>query len=445
MNSCFSSGFWEGTQNNETLWGKQLSDIFINHIDDVISLFQLIYLFRHFRDVCLNQHPLDSYLMLTRIELSAFFFFFPCIWAFPPPCVSWKGRLKCVMFGEETFWLASSSLYSSLDRAAMAALTRCTADRWQLPARHSRPQRQHLPTMSDALGMEISVSVSFTAHLLCCKWMDLPVLVSTHAELRLKFLRFLFSIAAMLLYVAHKLSWVGVMVWFFWGENSVAIRLQHLPSGVFSTGIPSRAWDASICAFTQLNMTFERACTRKKKKKRKPLCAHTQTHSHTSQRLCESHNAEPEGWCVSDVCIVYSVVPVHVGDWCALRPHSSLVLFAMTGVDSRLLSRRPERPSKERGEKRRQKSKETERDHWLYLFSLYICSHTASFSFLVCLWSLFLKPLPPWVTSCQTARGGCRLSSYPLFSHFLPFGIHTILYPGNYWEPQVSEPKPHRC
>ncbi len=103
--------------------------------------------------------------------------------------------------------------------------------------------------------------------------------------------------------------------------------------------------------------------------------AHTQTHSHTSQRLCESQNAEPEGCCVSDVCIVYSVVPVHVGDCCALRPHSSLVLFSMTGVDSRLLSRRAERPSKERGEKRRQRSKETEWDHWLYLFPLYLFTY----------------------------------------------------------------------
>lgn len=91
--------------------------------------------------------------------------------------------------------------------------------------------------------------------------------------------------------------------------------------------------------------------------------AYTQSHSHTSQRLCESQKAEPEGCCVSDVCIVYSVVPVHVGDCCTLRPHSSHVLFTMTGVDSRLLSRRAERPSKETGEKRGQRSKETERDH----------------------------------------------------------------------------------
>lgn len=48
-------------------------------------------------------------------------------------------------------------------------------------ARHSRPQKQHLPTMSDALGMEISDSIGFTAHFLCCKRMPFPLLVSMHA------------------------------------------------------------------------------------------------------------------------------------------------------------------------------------------------------------------------------------------------------------------------
>lgn len=89
---------------------------------------------------------------------------------------------------------------------------------------------------------------------------------------------------------------------------------------------------------------------KKEKRKSKRACTHTSMRAHTSQRLCESQNAEPEGCCVSDVCIVYSVVPVHVGDCCPLRPHSSLALFTMTGADSRLLSRRAERPSKEKGE-----------------------------------------------------------------------------------------------
>lgn len=82
---------------------------------------------------------------------------------------------------------------------------------------------------------------------------------------------------------------------------------------------------------------------------------HTNTLTHaraqvqSSHRLCESQNAAPEGCCVSDVCIVYSVVPAHVGDCCTLRPHSGLVLFTTTGVDSRLLSRRAERQRGEEG------------------------------------------------------------------------------------------------
>lgn len=78
-------------------------------------------------------------------------------------------------------------------------------------------------------------------------------------------------------------------------DNSVAIRLQHLPSDVFSPGIPNGAGDASISAFTLLNMTFERACTRKKKKKKKnerkkkeslSVRAHTQACAHTLHRGC---------------------------------------------------------------------------------------------------------------------------------------------------------------
>lgn len=37
--------------------------------------------------------------------------------------------------------------------------------------------------MSDALGMEISDSIGFTVHFLCCKRMPFPLLVSMHAEL----------------------------------------------------------------------------------------------------------------------------------------------------------------------------------------------------------------------------------------------------------------------
>lgn len=224
-------------------------------------------------------------------------------------------------------------------------------------------------------------------------------------------------------------------------DNSVvAIRLQHLPSGVFSPGIPNGTGDASISAFTLLNMTFERACTHKKKKNR-CVHAHTQAHSHTSQRLCESQNAEPEGCCVSDVCIVYSVVPVHVGDCCALRPHSSLVLFTMTGVDSRLQSRRAERPSKERGGR----SKETERDHRLYLFLLYLFTYCFSllFGFVFDPFSSNLCPHgSPAVRQPEEGAASLLILSSLTFCRlgYAPFCTRGIIR-----EPQVSEPKPHRC
>lgn len=193
-------------------------------------------------------------------------------------------------------------------------------------------------------------------------------------------------------------------------------------------------------------MTFERACTRKKKKRRKIcVCMHTQAHSHTSQRLCESQNAEPEGCCVSDVCIVYSVVPVHVGDCCALRPHSSLVLFTMTGVDSRLLSRRAERLGKERGGKRSQRSKETERDHWLYLFPLYFFTYCFSLLF-----GLTLIPFPQTSAPMGHQLSDSQRRVPPLFlssllSLFCHLGYAPFCTRGIIREPQVSEPKPHRC
>lgn len=219
------------------------------------------------------------------------------------------------------------------------------------------------------------------------------------------------------------------------------VRIIKLPSDCIICHQVSSHWGSlngigdmnvpafSLCWTGRLNVHVH---TKRDKEKR--VRARTQSHSHTSQRLCESQKGEPEGCCVSDVCIVYSVVPVHVGDCCTLRPHSSHVLFTMTGVDSGLLSRRTERPSIKRGEKRRHRSKETERDHWLYRFPLYLFTHCFSFLF-----SSSLIPSPqtsPWVTSCQTARGGCRLCSYPLFSHFLPFGIHTVLH----WRNHVGTP-----
>lgn len=170
----------------------------------------------------------------------------------------------------------------------------------------------------------------------------------------------------------------------------------------------------------------------KKKKKQKRQRAHTQIYSHTSQRPWESQNAEPEGCCASDVRIVYSVVLVHVGDCCTFMPQSSLVLLTLTVVDSRLLSRRAARLCK--GRKRwwgGGKDRRRQKDHWVYLFPQYLFTHY----FLLFLGSaliLYPQTSAPWVTSCQTANGGCRLSSYPLFSHFLAFGIHIVLHPGNH-------------
>lgn len=160
--------------------------------------------------------------------------------------------------------------------------------------------------------------------------------------------------------------------------------LQHLPSGVCSPGILTCARVVSVCAFTQLNMTFQRTRAYRGKKREEEGSVCTPTCLHTSQRLWESQNAEPEGCCASDVSIVYSVVPVHVGDCCTLMPQSSLVLLTLTAVDSRLLSRRAARPREGRkrcggGGKDRRRPKEKIID---YTFSPYICSHSTFFSFL---------------------------------------------------------------
>lgn len=68
--------------------------------------------------------------------------------------------------------------------------------------------------------------------------------------------------------------------------------------------------------------------------------AHTQICTHASQRTCDSQNARPEGCCVSDVCIVYSVALMRVADLCTLGPPSGLMLFTKMFVDIRLLSKK---------------------------------------------------------------------------------------------------------
>ncbi len=172
--------------------------------------------------------------------------------------------------------------------------------------------------------------------------------------------------------------------------------------------------------------------------------AHTQARSHTSQRLCESQNAEPEGCCVSDVCIVYSVVPVHVGDCCTLRPHSSLVLFTVTGADSRLLSRRAERPSKKRGKKggedrRRQKEIIDYTFPPIFVHILLL----SPFQFVFDPFSSNLCPHgSPAVRQPEEGAASLLILSSLTFCRlgYAPFCTRGII-----WEPQVSEPKPHRC
>lgn len=104
----------------------------------------------------LHADSFKSFLFFKIIILKFLFLSLPVNWLLPPPTVGWKRHLKPAMFGEETSWQASSSLYTSLDGLPWCFVTGCTADRWQLPPCHSRPQKQHLATMADALGMEIS-------------------------------------------------------------------------------------------------------------------------------------------------------------------------------------------------------------------------------------------------------------------------------------------------
>lgn len=82
-----------------------------------------------------------------------------------------------------------------------------------------------------------------------------------------------------------------------------AVTRQHLPSGVFAPGIPNGAGDVRPCA-----------AQRGREKREGDVRARAHAQARFTQRLCESQDAAPEGCCVSDVCIVYSVVPAHVGD-----------------------------------------------------------------------------------------------------------------------------------
>lgn len=66
-------------------------------------------------------------------------------------------------------------------------------------------------------------------------------------------------------------------------------QIQRLPSGVCSPGILTCAGVVIVRAFTQLNMSFQRTCTYKKKKKKrqKRQRAHTNTLTHFTEAVGE--------------------------------------------------------------------------------------------------------------------------------------------------------------
>lgn len=177
MNSCFSSGFWGGTWNNEALRGKTI--IWRFHDFPVSS------------SIAVDIREVFLYIsMLVRNWIISVFLFSLREFSLPSTLCELKGPSEmCDVWRGDSLAGIQLIVHQS-GRAAMTALSRTTADRWQLPARHSRPQKQHLPTVSDALGMEIRGFVGCTAHLLCFERMNLPVLVSMHAELELKCLQF---------------------------------------------------------------------------------------------------------------------------------------------------------------------------------------------------------------------------------------------------------------
>lgn len=137
---------------------KQLSDVFINYI----SLFKLSYVLTVFTTF--------YYFQLIK-TISSSFWSSLCEPGLACARCGLKAPSETCDVREETSWLASSSLYASLDGLPWRFLTRCTADRWQLPPCHSGTQKQHLATMSDALGMETVLQ----------RLMHVSLLTRTHA------------------------------------------------------------------------------------------------------------------------------------------------------------------------------------------------------------------------------------------------------------------------
>lgn len=181
-------------------------------------------------------------------------------------------------------------------------------------------------------------------------------------------------------------------------------------------------------------MTFDRACTQNGKTCAPVCLQHIDTYKDTHfteamwERMCRAW-----GCCVSIVCSLCVIIPVHVR--ILYRPHSPLTLFTLTAMDSGLLSRRTERARKGwKGSGIKKAQIEGDRKGIIgsiFFPLLYLLQTTFSLLSGSSLILLSSKPLPPWVSSWQTARAGCRLSSYPLCSHFfffffLPFGISTV-------------------
>lgn len=319
------------------------------------------------------------------------------------------------MFAEETSWLASSSLYTSLDGLPWCVFTGRTADRWQLPPCHSRPQKEHLATMSDALGMEISY---------CWGWWGVPIpfvlqrLVPTCLPVRMQNVGQVWAV----LCSGVKRS-PGFLLHHF------RFSLCHQVSAPQAFWLVLELWACVLLHSWTWHFNVRAHTNKKKKRKQKRRRAHTNTLTGFREAV-----GEPECrawgllclWCLYCLLCCPSACRRLLHTYASVQPCiiNSDCCGQQVAVQESCKGRKGWWWGG--GKDRRRRKKES----LSIPFPPYICSHSTFFSFRALLWSFILKPLPPWVTSCQTARGGCRLSSYPLFSHF--FGI---------WDTHRSAPR----
>lgn len=186
-----------------------------------------------------------------------------------------------------------------------------------------------------------------------------------------------------------------------------------------------------VCFYTATHdISMYMHIAKKKKKAEEPACAHKNILTHFTEAV-----GEPECrawgllcfWCSHCLLCRPSACRrlLHIYAWvqpCIIK--SDCCGQQVTGQESS--KAKVGRVGGEGGKDRRRL-----KDHWVYLFPQYLFTYY----FLLFLGSaliLYPQTSAPWVTSCQTAKGGCRLSSYPRFSHFLAFGIHIVLHPGNH-------------